>query len=142
MDKKDLFHKFVTFTTSVHRVKHELTKDAKSDILTPVQYSILEYIAVSQPVTLSQIRDCQNMSMPNASREVKKLSEKNLIIRMENNEDRRKQYICLSKDGENIINVAFQCIEAQFLNRIQDASTEELKDIDRALDILHTKLFY
>lgn len=142
MDKKALFLKCVSFTTSVHRVTLELTQNAKSDSITPVQYSILEYITVSQPVTLSDISDCQHISMPNTSREVKKLSEKNLIEKISDTEDRRKQYIRLSKDGEIMMNEAFACVESRFQNRIQNASKEDLEDIDRALDILQTKLFY
>lgn len=142
LDKKDLFHKFVVFTTSVHRVTHEITKNTKSDTITPIQYSILEYVYVSQPVTPSQISDCKNMSMPNTSRELKKLSEKNLIEKFGDNEDRRKQYIRLSKDGEIMMNSAFHHIQTHFLTRIQDASNEDLKDIERALDILQTKIFF
>ncbi|PZX04842.1 hypothetical protein C7437_10391 [Psychrobacillus insolitus] len=40
------------------------------------------------------------------------------------------------------MNKAFLSIESRFLNRIQNASKEDLEDIDRALDILQTKLFY
>lgn len=40
------------------------------------------------------------------------------------------------------MNKAFSSIESRFLNRIQNASKEDLEDIDRALDILQTKLFY
>ncbi|HHW36147.1 MAG TPA: MarR family transcriptional regulator [Bacillales bacterium] len=142
MNKKDIFHKFVEFTTSVHRVTHELTKDAKSNDVTQVQYGILEYIAVNHPVTPSQISDCQCLSMPNTSRELRKLSEKNLIEKYGDNEDRRKLYVRLSKEGEIMMNKAFECIESRFLNRIQNASKEDIEDIDRAIDILHTKLFY
>lgn len=130
------------FSTAVHQVTHEVTKDVKSDDLTPVQFSILEYIAVSQPVTLSQISDCQHMSMPNTSRELKKLSEKNLCEKFAVAEDRRKQYVHLSKEGEAMMNDAFKSIETRFLHRIKDASEEELEEIDRALDVLHAKVFY
>lgn len=142
LDKKAFFNKFVAFTTSVHNVTHEFAKDVKSDAITPVQYSILEYLAVSQPVTLSQISECQHMSMPNTSRELKKLSEKNLCEKFGVAEDRRKQYIRLSKDGQAMMNEAFTSIAAHFQNRIKEASDEELEEIERALDILHTKLFY
>ncbi|WP_307852095.1 MarR family winged helix-turn-helix transcriptional regulator [Neobacillus rhizophilus] len=121
---------------------HELTQNAKSDSITQVQYNILEYITVNQPVTLSDISDCQHIPMPNTSREVKKLSEKNLIEKINDSEDRRKQYIRLSKDGEIMMNEAFACVESRFQNRIQNASKEDFEDIDRALDILQTKLFY
>jgi MarR family transcriptional regulator, teicoplanin-associated locus regulator len=143
MNKKAaLFEKWVSFTTSVHRVTHELTINVKSDSITPVQYNILEYITVSQPVTPSEISDCQHISMPNTSRELKKLNEKNLIEKYSEEEDRRKQYIRLSEEGEKMMKEAFACVETRFLNRIKNASNKDLDDIDHALDILHTKLFY
>ncbi|OZI13356.1 MarR family transcriptional regulator [Bacillaceae bacterium SAS-127] len=142
MNKEDLFNKFVAFSSSFHRVTHDLTKEAKSSAITPVQYSILEYIAVSESVTPSDISDCQHMSMPNTSRELKKLTEKNLIERIADTEDRRKHYIRLSKDGELMMKEAFQYIEAKFLDRIKDASKDDIEEIERALDLLQRKLFY
>lgn len=142
MNKNNLFHKFVAFTTSVHRVTHEITKNAKLNTITSVQYNILEYVYVSQPVTPSEISDCQYMSMPNTSRELKKLSEKNLIEKFGDLEDRRKQFIRLSNEGEIMMNSAFQSIESDFLKRIKDASKEDLEEIEIALDILHKKVFY
>ena len=142
MDKNALFYKLVSFTSSVHRVTQELTKNAKSHSISQVQYNILEYISVSQPVTPSEINDCQNMSMPNTSRELSKLSNKNLIEKINDTEDRRKQYIRLSNDGEAMMNEAFATIESRFLKRIENASIEDLEDIERALEILQAKLFY
>ncbi|BBH22968.1 hypothetical protein Back11_43130 [Paenibacillus baekrokdamisoli] len=142
MDKNALFHKFVAFTNTVHEVTHEMTKDIKSAAITPVQYSILEYLAVSQPVTLSQISDCLHMSMPNTSRELKKLSEKNLCEKFADASDRRKQYIRLSMEGQAMMNEAFKRIETRFLQRIQKTSEEELGEIERALDVLQSKVFY
>ncbi|QOV11590.1 MarR family winged helix-turn-helix transcriptional regulator [Viridibacillus arvi] len=143
MDKNALFNKWVSFTASVHSVTHELTKDAKSDSITPVQYNILESITVStEPVTPSEISDCLHLSMPNTSRELKKLIEKNLIEKVSDTKDRRKQYILLSKEGEAMMNETFKLVESRFLNRIQHASEEDLEDIDRALDVLQSKLFY
>ncbi|WP_274308991.1 MarR family winged helix-turn-helix transcriptional regulator [Solibacillus daqui] len=142
MNKNTLFDKLVSFTTSVHRVTHELTKNAKPDSISQVQYNILEYIAVSQPVTPSEINDCQNMSMPNTSRELSKLNKKKLIEKINDSKDRRKQYIRLSHEGEAIMNEAFASIESHFLMRIQNASKEDLEDIERAIDTLQKKLFY
>jgi len=142
MDKKALFDKCIEFTTSVHLVTHELTKNVKSNSITPVQYKILENITVSQPVTPSEISECLHISMPNTSRELKKLNEQNLIKKMSGTEDQRKQYICLSEDGDQMMKEAFACIETRFLNRIKNASDKDLGEIDRALDVLQTKLFY
>ncbi|MDN4494739.1 MarR family winged helix-turn-helix transcriptional regulator [Ureibacillus aquaedulcis] len=141
MDNNSLFHNFVVFTTSFHRVTHEFTKDAKADVISQIQYKILEYIAVSQPVTPSDVNDCMNMSMPNTSRELKKLSEKSLIEKIHDKDDRRKQYIRLSKEGQAMMNESFAIIESRFLERIQDFPKEDLDDIEHAIHILQTKLF-
>ncbi|MFC7686236.1 MarR family winged helix-turn-helix transcriptional regulator [Ureibacillus sp. GCM10028918] len=141
MDNNSLFNNFVLFTTSFHRVTHEFTKDAKSDLVSQIQYKILEYIAVSQPVTPSDINDCMNMSMPNTSRELKKLSEKNLIEKIHDKDDRRKQYIRLSKEGKAMMNESFAIIESRFLERVKDLSKEDLDEIEHAINIFQTKLF-
>ncbi|MHA6531744.1 MarR family winged helix-turn-helix transcriptional regulator [Paenibacillus sp. BAC0078] len=142
MDKNNLFQKFVTFTTAVHQITSELSKDVKSEALTPVQYRILEYIAVSQPVTLSEISDCMNMSMPNTSRELKKLSTKNLCDKIVDPADRRKHSITLSAAGETMMNEAFQVIASRFAERIDNVTGEERKEIEHALEVLQEKVFY
>ncbi|MBH5319668.1 MarR family transcriptional regulator [Paenibacillus sp. GSMTC-2017] len=141
-DKKTLFQKFVAFTTSVHEVTHEFTKGIKSDDITPLQYNILEYIAVSQPVTLSQISDCMHMSMPNTSRELKKLTEKQLCEKFDVAEDKRKQYIRLSDQGQAMMDNAFGRVEVSFLERIKGSTDEEIEQINKAIDLLKTKVFY
>jgi len=142
MSKQTLFQKILALTASVHQVASDFTKDIKSGDITPVQYSILEYIAFSQPVTLSDISDCLHTSMPNSSREVKKLIAKNLCIKVEAPEDRRKQYIHLSSEGQAMMDLVFQQIEGKFQQRIQSASDKELLEIERAVEVLHAKVFY
>lgn len=142
MDKTAFFQKFVAFTTAVHQVKHDLTKDLKPADITPVQYSILEYIAVQQPVTLSEISDCQHMSMPNTSREIRKLTEKGLCEKSTDAQDQRKQSIRLTPEGKAMMDEAFARIEARFFHRLQGASEGDLKTIEQALDVLQAKVFH
>jgi len=141
LDKKELFNQFVAFTTAVHQVTHELTQNVKIDNITPVQYKILEYIKVSQPITPTEISDCQHMSLPNTSRELRKLQERKLIEKISDTEDRRKHYVCLTEEGEKIMEEAFACIEARFQQLIQHASKKDLEDINYALNILDEKVF-
>ncbi|MNR39811.1 hypothetical protein D3C85_1580470 [compost metagenome] len=79
--------------------------------------------------------------MPNTSRELKKLTEKNLCEKLDVAEDRRKQMIRLSDAGQAMMNKAFEQIGERFLDRIKDSSTEELEEINRALDVLQSKVF-
>lgn len=142
MDNNGLFQKFVAFTTSVHQITSDISKDVKAESLTPLQYKILEYIAVSQPVTLSEISECMHMSMPNTSRELKKLSEKQLCDRITDPTDRRRQGITLSAAGEAMMNEAFHHIGIRFAERIAHLTGDERKEIERALDLLQQKVFY
>ena len=110
-----------------------MTKDVKPEDITTVQYKILEYIAVSQPSTLSDISECMHMSMPNTSRELRKLSEKGLCLKVTDSEDRRKQYIQLSESGEALMNEVFGRIEARFVERLQDITGDELQKLEQLL---------
>ena len=141
MDKNALFNQFVTFTATVHQVTSDLTQNINTDAITPVQYKILEYLKVSQPVTITEISDCHHMSLPNTSRELKKLQEKQLIEKISDSEDRRKYYVRLSKDGEQLMNEAFARIEARFQQLIQHVSEEDLTEIQHALTILQQTVF-
>ncbi|WP_342443077.1 MarR family transcriptional regulator [Lysinibacillus sp. FSL K6-0057] len=141
MNKSALFHQFVSFTATIHQVTHDLTQNVTAANITPLQYKILEYIKVSQPVTPTEISDCQHMSLPNTSRELRKLQERQLIEKFSDTADRRKQYVRLSKEGEKMMEEAFTCIEERFLQLIQHATQDDLKDIQHALTILEEKVF-
>ncbi|WP_040951832.1 MarR family winged helix-turn-helix transcriptional regulator [Gorillibacterium massiliense] len=141
MAENALFMKFVAFTAAVHKVTHEMTKETGNLAVTPAQYKILEYIAINQPVSLSEISDCMHMSMPNTSRELKKLEEKALCEKAATAEDRRKMDIQLSKNGQVMMDGIFQRIEAQFNRRMESLSEDERLELERALDLLHAKMF-
>ena len=140
--KETFFHQLIAFTADVHEVTHTLTKDMKPADITPLQYGILEYLAVSQPVTLSEISDCKHMSMPNTSREISKLCDKHLCEKFDAADDRRKQMIRLSASGQAMMDDAFQRIGERFLERMQGVSQEELRDIQHAMQVLHRSVFY
>jgi len=141
VDQKTLFQQLLSFVAAVSQSKHELTKNIPIEDLTPAQYGILELIAFDQPVTLSEISDCRDMSMPNASRELKKLLDKGLCIKYNAPEDRRKQYICLSPQGEQLMEGVFAHIGEQVSERLKDADSERLAQISSAMELLQKAVF-
>jgi DNA-binding MarR family transcriptional regulator len=142
MDENVLFRKFVAFIAAVHQRTNDMAKDLKLEAVTPVQYKMLEYIAVSQPVTISDISDCMHMSMPNTSRELKKLTDKGLCEKAADAGDRRKQFIRLSKTGEALMNEVFGQLKDRLFQRIGQRTDAEMREIERAIDLLHDKVFY
>jgi len=141
MDRGALFQKFVAFTSSVHEVSHELTQGVKSEDVTPVQYKILEYMLFSQPVTPSAIADCVDLSLPNTSRELRKLIEKGLCEKATDDADRRRQLFRLSADGQAMMGRVFAQAQQGFEQRVAEITDEELLELEGALDLLHRKIF-
>lgn len=142
MDERKLFQKFITFTASVHQLKHALTNDLRPTNLTPIQYNILEYISINEPAIPSDISSCHQMSLPNTSRELKNLMEKNLINKFTDEKDRRKQYIVLSDEGKEVMNLVFREVEQILKKRIDTLSGEQLQEIATAMELLQNKVFY
>ncbi|UOQ84658.1 MarR family winged helix-turn-helix transcriptional regulator [Gracilibacillus salinarum] len=142
MDKAKLFHQFVRFTTSVHQMTNDMTKEIKIENITTVQYKILEFITVSQPVTLSEISECLHLSLPNSSRELKKLIENQLCEKIIDSNDRRKYDIRLTENGTELMNKVFQELESKFQDRINNLTEPELKEIEEAIQILQTKFLH
>ncbi|MCR8658865.1 MarR family winged helix-turn-helix transcriptional regulator [Paenibacillus endoradicis] len=142
MDKYSLFKQLIPFISSVHQISHDMAKDVKSDHITPVQYKIMEYLAVSPPALLSDISDCMKMSMPNTSRELKKLTEQQLVHKVVDENDRRKYYIHLTEQGTKMMDEAFAQIYVEFSARIADLSDADLEAVENSLHTLHSKVFY
>lgn len=141
MDHGALFQKFVAFTADLHEVSHELTRGMKSEDVTPVQYKILEYMMVSQPVTPSEIADCVDLSLPNTSRELRKLTEKGLCEKATDNADRRRQLFRLSADGQTMMSRVFAQAQQRFERRITGLTEDELKELEEALELIQRKVF-
>jgi DNA-binding MarR family transcriptional regulator len=139
MDKGELFQQFVRFTTSVHQMTNDMTKEIRIENITTVQYKILEFITVSQPVTLSEVSECLHLSLPNSSREVKKLIQNQLCEKNIDPNDRRKFEICLTEKGTSLMNKVFEQLELKFQERINNLTESELKEIQEAIHIIQTK---
>ncbi|CAM3370875.1 MULTISPECIES: MarR family winged helix-turn-helix transcriptional regulator [Saccharibacillus] len=141
MDHSALFQKVVSFASAVHEVTHEMTRGIKDEDITYVQYKILEYMMFTQPVTPSEIADCVNQSLPNTSRELRKLLEKGLCEKDADETDRRRQMFRLSEAGQALISRIFAREQQRFEQRVQGLSAEETKKIEQALDLLRDTVF-
>lgn len=141
MNKNQFFQSVISFIGNVHASTHSLMKDARSDEVTPQQHSILEYIFFNKGATTSQVADCLNISLPNASRELKKLSRLKLIMREPHEEDRRKTTISLSEQGQKLMLGTFERIQKNFWEQAGQLSGDEIKLIISSMNILEKKVF-
>lgn len=135
------FKEFVAFASTFSELKHAMMNKVKPSDLTTLQYLILEQLAVSESLTPSEIADCQHMSLPNVSRELKKLHEKQFIDRQEDKDDKRKHVIMLSKKGRACMDKAFQQIESMLMDSLSSSDQNQMDDIVQALRLLNQTIF-
>ncbi|WLF29089.1 MarR family winged helix-turn-helix transcriptional regulator [Bacillus altitudinis] len=141
MKNPHFFKEFVAFASTFSELKHAMMSKIKPSDLTTLQYLILEQLAVSEPLTPSEIADCQHMSLPNVSRELKKLHEKQFIDRQEDKDDKRKHVIMLSKKGRACMDKAFQQIESMLMDSLSPSDQNQMDDIVQALRLLNQTIF-
>lgn len=141
VSKDDLFRQMVSHIAASHQLHYDMTKGLPMDDITPLQYELLEFLSVKQPVTLSEISECMGISMPNTSRELRKLKEKGLCGKHEDPEDRRKQYVRLSPVGEERMDIAFAHMKKLFLRQLEHVADVELVRISEALNVLSATIF-
>lgn len=134
MEQTPFFNKFILLTTILSQLSMKLAEKANLDDFTPVHFNIMQYIALFQPVTLSQICECQHMSMPNASRELKKLSQKQWINKSKDLTDGRKHLIELSPEGQMLMNTIFQHMQNKFEDKLIGADIDQLTQVEEAFD--------
>jgi DNA-binding MarR family transcriptional regulator len=140
VSKEKVFQQMVALIASAHQLHYDMTKDMPMNDLTPLQYEILEFLAVEQPLVVSQISECKGISMPNMSREIKKLTEKGLCEKIGDTEDRRKLYIRLTKSGEDRMAEAFEHMRKLFIRRLENIPATELVKISEAMGILDSMI--
>lgn len=138
MDRNEaLFEQMAAFIVSVHQVHYELTKDMPLPGITPLQYEILEFLTVyPTSTTLSRLSECKGLSLPNASREVKKLTELGLCAKVGDPKDRRVHYIRLSPLGEQYMGEAFDHMKKAFFRRVEGLDEEERARAEEAMALL------
>ncbi|TBL74534.1 MarR family winged helix-turn-helix transcriptional regulator [Paenibacillus thalictri] len=138
--KEIVFRQLTAVIASAHQLHYEMLKDVPLDDLTPLQYEIMEFLWVKQPQTLSQISECKGISMPNTSREIKRLSELGFCQKLEDREDRRKQHIHLTELGEKRMSAVFDHMREHFYRRIRGIPEDKLGEVSAAMALLESTI--
>lgn len=128
------------FGFGFNKLSYELLDEIKPGGITPVQFTILQYLSDGKPVTLSQVSCCLGISVPNTSREVKKLFAKNLIQKNPDEQDKRVSYITLSPTGAELMNAAFARLKKNISVRYSHLQSGEIDDVIKALALISEKL--
>jgi DNA-binding MarR family transcriptional regulator len=119
-----------------------MTDNTRTEDITYIQYKIMEYLYFNDRKNLSQVSKCIYLSMPNASREVKKLSEKKIIKKDYDKEDKRKHYLSLTEYGKSVMNNSFGKVVKNFEKKIGDLSIKEQDELIKNIEIIIKKMLF
>lgn len=138
--KDDFFEALLQFAVGFSQLTDHLLSQARPDSLTPLQFKMLQIIAEDGAITLSDLCGCSQISLPNGSRELKKLFELKLVEKIEAPTDKRKQLIKLSASGQSLMGEAYGTLQALVSQRYKDHTEEDFQRMTDNLKFLHQKL--
>lgn len=136
----DLARKLEAFGFGFGQLTYELLDEIQPVGITPLQFKILQYLSRGESITLSQISRCLGMTVPNTSREVKKLFAKSLLQKTPNERDRRVSFITLSPDGAELMMGTFAKLKKNITLRYAHLDSGEIEKVVKALDLISEKL--
>jgi len=138
---KELEGKMIQFFSATQKTLFDFMNGAIPEDITPIQYNILEYIFFGNKCILSNISECLYMSLPNTSREVKKLVTKGYIRREDDPTDKRKHYLILTDSGNKLMETSLGVLLSNANEKYKDMSVEEQKETAQLMDQLMAKIF-
>jgi len=132
---------FLELIGNVHQITFEVRRDLKPEYLTQIQYNIMEYLFMHDGVSMGPLAECLYLSLPNASREVKKLVQLELLYKKSSESDKRVTNIFLTDTGRQLMTESFSKIMTGINERYSDLTDDELKTLAQCIRLLKDKLF-
>jgi DNA-binding MarR family transcriptional regulator len=136
----DLALTLESFGFGFGQLTYELLDEIQPAGITPLQFKILQYLSRGESITLSQISICLGMTVPNTSREVKKLLAKNLLQKTPDEQDHRVSFITLSPTGVDLMTQTFAKLKKNISIRYAHLDAGEIEKVVKALGVISEKL--
>lgn len=130
----------VQFGIRFSQLSGDLLGVARPAELTPTQFEILQIIAHDQGATLSSICECSKISLPNGSRELRKLRDLGLVVKGEVSTDKRLSSFALTQEGQQMIHNAYQRLAQEAWGRYGHFEPQDLDHLAHCLATLREKL--
>ncbi len=140
MDGQKLVEQFYTFGVGFSAIRLELFNSARPKDITPLQFEIVLHTSCQPNIMISEISAALGIVVPNASREVKKLIGMGYLVRIPDEQDKRKSGLILSESGEAIKDKFNNDLGELIIERYSGRSEDEVVEIIGALETLNRRL--
>jgi DNA-binding MarR family transcriptional regulator len=119
----------------VRSVRHEMRSRRSSDLSVP-QFRALSFVHTNEQPSLSELADHLGLTLASTSKIADVLVRKNLLIRAQSPEDRRRLTLNLTKQGEAIYQISRAGTQAHLSKLLSRLSPEELSVIKQAFELM------
>ena len=102
----------------------------------PHQFSVLAKLCMGQAETAGELARIEEVSAPSMTRTVNGLVEQGLVARSADPNDGRRQHLELTPSGREMIERTRASRDDWMVQRLQGLSTDELRVLREATDIL------
>lgn len=139
--KQEFIATVFKFFVSSQKTLYEFTFGTRPNETTQIQYNILEMLYFTPGKQLMDIGECLGLSMPNASREIKKLTEKGYMKKEQDTTDRRNHHLYLTQNGQQIVKGSLDAVVEKMNKVYHDLSDKEQDELMNNMHMLMDKFF-
>ncbi|WP_340012991.1 MarR family transcriptional regulator [Paenibacillus sp. FSL K6-1318] len=144
MDRKQLEQHIDMYTQraiSISISMQSIQKDiSKSSSVTPDQFNLLNVINTTENCTSSFLAKALNVKKSSITAIVNRLTDKGLIKRKYNEEDKRVVWLELTKEGQHIVVEERQKILAALMPIGNKLTLKELEELNQYLSVIDAQL--
>ena len=118
------------------RLNRYLNMAAQDTEISAARFDVLRLIQEKNPITLRQLCNIQEVSMPTMSKLVDELQKDNLVIRAQSKEDARQRLIVPTQKGVQTFSKVTLASEKKWKKRLSALSDEQQETLLESLDLL------
>lgn len=126
-------HIFATLLTCHQKMSYNISKEMKAFGVTKQQYEVLKILS-AQPdraMNLNEVKSHLRENVPDISRIVQRLADKNLINRSRQSNDKRNSAISVNKKGIELTEQIGPVINTMMADFFGELSAAELQELSR-----------
>jgi DNA-binding MarR family transcriptional regulator len=116
-------------------IRSEMRQSRGADLSIP-QFRVLAHLRRKPGVSLSETAEYLGLTSPSIVSLVDALAAKNLVTRAQAADDRRKIALCLTQEGEEVFDAAFQAAQQKMAARLEHLSAHDLSMLLRSMELL------
>lgn len=140
MLREEFNQHFFSFIEDINKITFEMTNDHRPKEVTPLHYNMLENLYGNEGQTLSELCTQVNITISNGSRELKKMIEKELIIKVKNLEDKRKSKLYLTRSGKILLDECFFQIIKNINRKNEKLKDDEISNLIECMNYITKKI--